>query len=159
MAGIQNFLQVWFYLHILQTMYLFPIFSISLTLFPPSWFLLPTPRPIVYKPLFLHQCLITSYGLSDTLIFFFAQWMCKVLLLLFYFYPWMNAPMYYYYYFLAKLSATYSRLILLLRSGQGVNEFEVDRNVCIVHSVSDPSLVLYQLPCLVSLNLLLLKQS
>ena len=65
----------------------------------PSWFLLPTPRPIVYKPLFLHQCLITPYGLSDTLIFFFAQLMCKVLLLLFYFYPWMNAPMYYYYYY------------------------------------------------------------
>ena len=36
--------------------------------------------------------------------------------------------------------------ILLLRLGQGLNKFEVDWNVCIIHSVPDPSPVLCQLP-------------
>jgi hypothetical protein len=85
MAGIQIFLEVWFYLYLLQSMYSCPIFSLSSTLFPPSRFLLPTPRPIVYEPLFLHQCLITPYGLSDTLLLFFAQLMRKCHYYIFYF--------------------------------------------------------------------------
>ena len=77
MEGVQNFLEVWFYLYLLQSMYFCPIFSLSSTLFPSSRFLLPTPRPIVYEPLCLHQCLIAPYSLSDTLLLFFAQLMRK----------------------------------------------------------------------------------
>lgn len=86
MAGIQNFLEVWLYLYLFRSMYSCPIFSPPLTPFPPSRFLLPTPRPIVYEPLFLHQCLITPYGLSDTLLLFFAQLMRKCCYYFFFFF-------------------------------------------------------------------------
>lgn len=159
MAGIQKFLEEWFYLYLLQSMYSRPIFSLSSTLFPPSRFLLPTPCPIVYEPLFLHQCLIIPYGLSDTLLLFFARLMCKCHYCFFIFiFEWAH-PCCIITISLPNCGPYIARLIPLLRPGQSLNEFEVDWNVYIMHSTSNPSLVLCQLPYLVSLNLLLLEQS
>ena len=83
----------------------------------------------------------------------------QVSLLLFYFYfEWVH-PCIIIIISLPNCGLYIARLILLLRPGQSLNKFKVDWNVCIIHSTSNPSLVLYQLPYLVSLNLLLLEQS